>query len=52
VLPSVTFEEMLDRLTRDNTSDDPDFHRRLATSSIRHILDDLIARLPEEEQVR
>jgi hypothetical protein len=48
-LATVTLEAVLDRLTRGDALDDPDFCRRLAASPIGHILDNLIARLPDEE---
>ena len=49
-LATVTFEELLDRLGRDEPYDDPEFHRRLAASPIGRVLDDLIARFPDDKQ--
>jgi len=40
----VTLEELLDRVDRRGTSDDPDFDRRLAASPIGRLLADLSAK--------
>ena len=48
-LAKVTLEELLDRLTREDVPDDPEFHRRLAASPIGRIIDDLIAIVPDED---
>jgi len=51
-LAKVTLEEILDRMDRDDAPDDPDFDRRLAASPIGRLLDDLIAKFPNEEPAR